>query len=167
MDESIYLEAVDESKSLHNPWVFPPNNTQSFRQYLLDAEKENKESFFLFNEHEDLAGVFNLNDIVRGCFQSAFLGFYAMKKFSGKGLMSLGLKLLMKEAFDELGLHRIEANIQPKNESSICLIKKNLFKKEGFSPRYLMVDGEWRDHERWALTKEDYIDSPELQIRLD
>jgi ribosomal-protein-alanine N-acetyltransferase len=53
--------------------------------------------------------------------------------------------------FGDLGLHRVEANIQPANRRSINLVRRLGFEREGFSPGYLMVDGQWRDHERWAL----------------
>ncbi|MDI7066159.1 GNAT family protein, partial [Klebsiella pneumoniae] len=54
-------------------------------------------------------------------------------------------------AFSELGLHRLEANIQPRNTASIALVRRVGFKQEGLSPSYLRINGEWRDHERWAL----------------
>lgn len=84
------------------------------------------------------------------------MGFYVSQAYAGKGWMSDGLQLLLKKAFVELSLHRLEVNIQPKNISSIGLIKKNGFSKEGFSARYLKIDNEWRDHERWALTIENW-----------
>jgi ribosomal-protein-alanine N-acetyltransferase len=58
--------------------------------------------------------------------------------------------------FGDLGLHRVEANIQPGNTRSIGLVQRLGFEKEGFSRRYLKVGGEWRDHERWALLAEDF-----------
>ena len=58
-------------------------------------------------------------------------------------------------AFDSLRLHRLEANIQPSNAASIALAKGAGFRLEGFSPRYLKIDGQWRDHERWAIVAED------------
>ena len=69
--------------------------------------------------------------------------------------MREGLALLLKHAFGPLGLHRVEANIQPGNTASIALVKGAGFRLEGFSPRYLKVAGRWRDHERWAITVED------------
>ena len=69
--------------------------------------------------------------------------------------MSQGLKLVIQKTFLELNLHRLEANIQPGNNHSIHLVKSNQFRKEGFLPNYLFIDGKWRDHERWALSIED------------
>ena len=70
--------------------------------------------------------------------------------------MTEAINLVVKYAFKELKLHRIEANIQPHNLASIAVVKKNGFTKEGFSRKYLKIDGEWRDHERWAIIYEDW-----------
>jgi [ribosomal protein S5]-alanine N-acetyltransferase len=70
--------------------------------------------------------------------------------------MSQGISLAIDRAFYTLGLHRVEANIQPENKPSINLVKRLGFVKEGFSQRYLKINGEWRDHERWALTVENW-----------
>ena len=69
----------------------------------------------------------------------------------GKHLGRDALETLVRYLFDELGLHRVEANIQPGNARSIALARRAGFTREGFSPRYLFLDGAWRDHERWAL----------------
>jgi len=98
-----------------------------------------------------IVGVINVTEIVRGAFQSAYLGYYGMVGFSRKGLMTEALNAAARYAFDDLGLHRMEANIQPENAASIALVRRAGFKKEGFSPRYLCINGKWRDHERWAL----------------
>ena len=103
-----------------------------------------------------LAGVFTLSQIVLGHFCSAYLGAYALAPYAGRGLMAEGLDLLLQHAFERAGLHRVEANIQPGNVRSIRLFERGGFKLEGRSPRYLRIGGEWRDHERWALTLEDW-----------
>ena len=65
--------------------------------------------------------------------------------------MRAGLRAAIREAFGALGLHRLEANIQPRNVASIALVRACGFALEGFSPRYLKIGGRWRDHERWAI----------------
>ena len=70
--------------------------------------------------------------------------------------MREGLQLVIERAFDELGLHRLEANIQPANERSIALVRGLGFRNEGLSRRYLKISGRWRDHERWALLAEEW-----------
>ena len=59
-------------------------------------------------------------------------------------------------AFKAMKLHRVEANIQPRNVRSRALVKKLGFHREGVSPRYLKINGRWRDHERWAILAEDW-----------
>jgi ribosomal-protein-alanine N-acetyltransferase len=98
-----------------------------------------------------LVGVINLSEIVMGVFRSAYLGYSGFAATGGRGLMTHALRETVRYAFDELGLHRIEANIQPGNVRSIALARRAGFTKEGFSPGYLFIDGAWRDHERWAL----------------
>ena len=103
-----------------------------------------------------IAGVMNLSQIFMGPLRSAFLGYYAFEPFAGRGYMREAMPLLLRYAFDELGLHRVQANVQPANDASIALVRGAGFRREGFSPRYLFIRGEWRDHEQWvALTDDD------------
>jgi ribosomal-protein-alanine N-acetyltransferase len=92
---------------------------------------------------------------VRQGFQSVYLGYYGMATFARRGLMTEAVRLTTRYAFDEIGPHRLEANIQPGNAPSIALVQRLGFRKEGFSPRYLRIDGVWCDHERWALLADD------------
>ncbi len=70
--------------------------------------------------------------------------------------MSEGLELVLARAFEELALHRLEANIQPGNQPSLSLVQRAGFVREGFSERYLKIGGRWRDHERWAIRSEQW-----------
>ena len=100
------------------------------------------------------AGVININEIVRGVFCSGYLGYYAFVPHNERGYMKKGLDAVLAEAFGRHRLHRLEANIQPDNDASRALVQRCGFRLEGFSPRYLKLAGRWRDHERWAITKE-------------
>ena len=81
---------------------------------------------------------------------------FAMHPHEGTGSMTTGIGLVLSDIFSSLGLDRVEANIQPGNIRSIQFVIRNGFKREGFSPRYLKINDEWKDHERWALTIEDW-----------
>jgi ribosomal-protein-alanine N-acetyltransferase len=70
--------------------------------------------------------------------------------------MSEAIRLILRYAFNDLKLHRLEANIQPGNVASIALVRRAGFVLEGYSRRYLKISGRWRDHERWAILIEDW-----------
>lgn len=106
-------------------------------------------------EDDAIIGAVELSQIARGGFQSAYLGYHLGAPFQGQGYMTEALQLAMRHAFRVLKLHRLEANIQPSNRSSIALVKRLGFRREGYSRRYLKVSGRWRDHERWAILAED------------
>ncbi|MFB7595799.1 GNAT family N-acetyltransferase [Streptomyces sp. NPDC056160] len=99
-----------------------------------------------------IAGYININNIVRGAFQSGALGYGAFAHAAGRGLMREALGLVIEHAFGPMGLHRLEINVQPGNTASIALARSCGFRLEGYSPDMLHVDGAWRDHQRWALT---------------
>jgi ribosomal-protein-alanine N-acetyltransferase len=153
--EHEFLAAVVRSRRLHGAWVTAPSSSAEYRLYLKERRGPRHVKYFVCNAMNELCGVINLSEIVRGSFESAYLGYYALAPHAGKGFMSAGLELVLDRAFGELGLHRLEANIQPKNQRSIELVRRAGFRCEGLSRRYLKIAGRWRDHERWAITFED------------
>ncbi|WP_243369513.1 GNAT family N-acetyltransferase [Microvirga solisilvae] len=145
------------SIALHEPWVSPCRDAASFQGYLSRCDGD-RSMGFIARERESnrIVGVVNLSEIVRGFFQSTYMGYYGVAGMNGRGLMNEAVGLVSTHAFTELGLHRIEANIQPDNEPSRALVKRLGFRQEGFSPRYLKINGEWRDHERWAILSDEW-----------
>jgi ribosomal-protein-alanine N-acetyltransferase len=150
-----FLDAVRRSRALHRSWVSPPGTPKAFARYLKRASDETHRAFLvILRSTGDIVGVINVNEIIRGHFQSAFLGYYSFLPHAGQGLMREGLQLVLQYAFGALKLHRLEANIQPGNRPSIALAQKCGFIKEGLSRRYLKIRGRWADHERWAILKD-------------
>lgn len=151
-----FLAAVRRSKKLHGRWASPPGTVEKFDAYLKHLRKETTLGYWVCTETGELAGVININEIVRGLFCSGYLGYYAFAPHAGHGYMRKGLSAVLSEAFGRQRLHRLEANIQPDNEASRRLVQNLGFRLEGFSPRYLKIAGRWRDHERWAITAEEW-----------
>lgn len=155
-DADEFLAFVRENRRFHRPWVYPPATPARYLDYVRRCQRDDFEGF-LARRAEDgaLIGVLNLSQIFRGGFQNAYLGYYGNARLARRGYMTDALNLLLKHAFQTLKLHRLEANLQPGNDASRALLRRCGFRKEGFSPRYLKVGGRWRDHERWAITRED------------
>lgn len=128
-----------------------------FERMLVDAAKESNQYFVTCRRSDDaIIGTINLSQIFRKAFQNAYLGYALGADFTGNGYMTEAVQLILRFAFQELKLHRVEANVQPSNKPSIAVLQRCGFTKEGFSRRYLKIGGRWRDHERWAIIKEDW-----------
>ena len=155
-DRDAFLALVRSSRSHLRPWVDPPASRPAFAAYLRRARRPTERAFLVCRREDGtLVGAINVSQIFLGAFRSAYLGYYAGASHTGDGYMSEGLRLVIRNALSKLGLHRLEANIQPANRASLRLVRRVGFRREGFSPRYLKVLGRWRDHERWAVTVED------------
>ncbi len=151
-DAADLILANRESRAHHAPWASPFVDRDGFEAWF-GGLRDGRAIGLLARETDTggIVGVIDLSQIVMGRFESAYLGYYGMARFAGRGMMTEAVRLAVRLAFDQIGLHRLEANIQPGNAASIALAKRAGFHKEGFSPRYLRIDGVWRDHERWAL----------------
>ena len=155
-DREELLALMRESHELHRPWAYPPERSDQLDDFYARSRRDDVETLLACRTEDGaIAGVFNISQIVRGAFQSAFLGYYAHQRHARQGYMREGLRLVVAHAFGPLRLHRIEANIQPGNVASAALARSAGFRLEGFSPRYLLVGGQWRDHERYALTADE------------
>ncbi|MBT8494513.1 MAG: GNAT family N-acetyltransferase [Deltaproteobacteria bacterium] len=155
LDALVELAAV--SRKLHGRYASPPTDRAEFGAYLGANDSGRNRALWVFrNDDHVLLGVFNLSQIIRGPLQQAFLGYYGNASTAGHGYMLEGLRLVLEHAFSSMGLHRLEANIEPPNHVSKRLVERAGFRVEGFSPRYLQIAGRWRDCERWAITREEW-----------
>lgn len=151
-----FVALMQASQEFHYPWTDFARTRERFHDYLRSRQSTTEDGFLICQKESGrIVGIINLNCIVRGFFQSAYLGYCIGAPYARHGYMTEGLKLVAAHAFGQMGLHRLEANIQPGNAGSIALVRKCGFHREGFSPKYLQVFGQWRDHERWALLADD------------
>ncbi|UQA92224.1 GNAT family N-acetyltransferase [Streptomyces halobius] len=154
-DRDEFTTAARESAELHHPWLFPPVTDEAYDGYFRRLQEPVRAGFLICErESGRIAGFVTINNIVYGGFRCGAIGYGVFAHAAGRGLMSEGLRLVMGHAFGTMGLHRLEANIQPANVQSIALVQRAGFRLEGFSPDFLFIDGAWRDHERWAITRE-------------
>ncbi|MFI0357178.1 GNAT family N-acetyltransferase [Actinomadura sp. 9N407] len=152
-DQNEFLGLVKASMGLHQPWMSLPSTPELYEAYLTRYEQPDEESMVICERGSGaIAGVVNINSIIRGRFQSGSIAYAAFAPSAGQGYMSEGLTLVVRYAFEQLRLHRLEAQIQPGNHASLKLVRRVGFRHEGDSPELLYIDGAWRDHERWAIT---------------
>jgi ribosomal-protein-alanine N-acetyltransferase len=152
-----FTEMARKSERFHRGLMNPARTADDFERFLQRVDNDQTESFLICCVSDDaIAGVINLSQIFHGVFQNAYLGYGLGVDFTGKGYMIEAVNLVLKFAFTELNLHRVEANVQPQNAPSIRSLERCGFKKEGFSEKYLKIGGRWRDHERWAIIRENW-----------
>lgn len=138
----------------HKPWIY---HTAKIDEYFRKIEIGKTLGLLLWATAEQrLIGVINLNEPVFGALKSASLGFYIDARFAGQGYMTEGLSLALDYAFADHMFHRLEANVQPTNIASVSLVKGMGFRLEGFSPKYVYINGVWCDHQRWAILSDEW-----------
>jgi [ribosomal protein S5]-alanine N-acetyltransferase len=156
-DRDEFLELMRVSGELHRPWSFPPTRPAEFDALIDRARGEDFVMIVVVRRSDGaIVGFINLSQIFRGVFQNAHLGYAVGAPYARQGYMTEALELVLRYAFRRLALHRVEANIQPGNSASLALARRAGFRLEGFSPRYLKIDREWRDHQRWAILAEEF-----------
>lgn len=159
-DAAQFIAAAQVSRRLHGQWTQAPATRERFaalvKRYAPRTVDHHAGFLVLRRDDHALVGVLNFSEIVRGPFQSTYLGYYAFAPHAGQGLMTEGMALGLDVAFRHLKLHRVEVNIQPTNTRSIALAERVGFVREGYSRRYVKIAGRWRDHARYAMLAEDW-----------
>ncbi|MDN5797440.1 MAG: GNAT family N-acetyltransferase [Intrasporangium sp.] len=166
-DAAAYAQAVTRSTRRLSDFAVPdPDNlvgligaqSPTFRTFLIHARDRE-------GEH-GIVGRVNVSNVARGSFRSATMGYDAYDPYAGRGLFAEGLEIVIDTVFSDepagMGLHRIEANIQPTNTRSAGLVRSLGFVHEGFSRDYLSLPSKddpartWRDHDRYAMLASDW-----------
>ncbi|MEP7328840.1 MAG: GNAT family N-acetyltransferase [Betaproteobacteria bacterium] len=159
-DAAAFVAAVRASRQAHGRWTSAPATRERFVSFV-DRFKRGTApathaSYLMLTRDDEIAGIFNFSEIVRGVFLSTYLGYYGFSPWIGHGYMREGMALALDVAFRQLKLHRVEVNIQPANLRSVALAERTGFTREGYSRRYVKLGGRWRDHLRFAMLAEDW-----------
>ncbi len=153
-DADAFAVAASRSRALHGGWAHPPTTARDAAE--LARQRQGPTDFgYLIRAaaSAEPVGYVEITNIVRGVFQSGYLGYYMFEGHQRRGVMRWALGVVVRRAWAELKLHRLEANIQCGNDASIALVRSLGFQQEGVSPKYLKLGGRWRDHERWAILR--------------
>lgn len=152
-----FTQLMNRSARPFRGLVGPFKGRKQFDNYLKRCARDDFFGFLICRGEDGvILGNINLFHVIRLGLQSGCVGYLVGAPYTRQGYATEALQLLLRFAFQEVKLHRVEANIQPRNIASIALAKRAGFSKEGFSPRYIKIAGRWRDHERWALLVEDW-----------
>ncbi len=159
--------AWTEVRARNEQWLRPWEATlpaagervpRSFRTMVRDLRAQARQGRTLplvLTVREEFAGQLTVNNIVGGSARFASIGYWIDQRHAGHGYMPRAVAMAVDYCFGALGLHRIEIAIRPENTASLRVVAKLGFLDVGYAPRYLHIDGGWRDHRLFGLTTED------------
>jgi [ribosomal protein S5]-alanine N-acetyltransferase len=158
-----YYQRNDEFLKQWEPQRDQEFYTIPYQQNILQSELDKIQAgqqfrVWLFKKEEDFSktiGTVALSNIVRGAFQSCHLGYKLDAQEINQGYMTEALQSVTRYAFEDLHLHRIEANIIPRNQISLKVVQKLGFYDEGLAKKYLRINGTWEDHIHMVLLNEE------------
>ncbi len=165
-DAAAWREARRRSATWLVRWdaTVPPggsNRPASFGALVRRMNRQAREGT-TFGFAIDVDGVFagqvTINNVVRGSAQFASVGYWLDQRFAGRAVMPRAVAMTLDHCFGPLGLHRVEVAIRPENTNSLRVVEKLGIPEVGYAPRFLHIDGDWRDHRLYALTAEDVPD---------
>jgi ribosomal-protein-alanine N-acetyltransferase len=161
-DAEALLEVLVHDREFLDRWE--PTRLESY--FTLDGQRrglarlraaEDVVDFGIFKVADDeLVGRIQLTGITLGVFQNAYAGYFVSARQNGKGYGTEAVRQAVDAAFGELGLHRVQAAVLPRNTASIRVLEKAGFREEGLALRYMQINGVWEDHKLFAVTVEEW-----------
>jgi ribosomal-protein-alanine N-acetyltransferase len=167
-DRGAFVHMHEVSRDFIDPWMATHEPTETIEQLFERQLQRTIEGFASGKdlrlggfEGDRLVGMFNLNEIIRGAFLNAYAGWKVSVEVAHRGYGTEGVTALLDIAFASppqgLGLHRVQANIIPRNYRSIGLAEKVGFRREGLARSYLRIAGRWQDHLIYAKLAEEHV----------
>lgn len=162
-DRRAWTEVRERNQAWLKPWeaTVPPGDPsapKTFRGLVHDLRRQARESRalpFAVTVDGEFAGQLTVTNIVGGSAKFASVGYWIDSKYAGQGFIPIAVALACDYCLFDMGLHRIDIAIRPENTPSLRVVEKLGFREIGYAPRFLHIDGEWRDHRLFALTVEE------------
>jgi [ribosomal protein S5]-alanine N-acetyltransferase len=162
-DQRAWKHARAANRDWLEPWeatvpAGDPSVPRSFRGMVRDLHRQAREGRALpmaVTVDGVFAGQLTVTNIVGGSARFGQIGYWIDRKFAGRGVMPVAVALVVDYCFAVLRLHRMEVAIRPENVASLRVVEKLRLTEVGFAPRYLHIDGDWRDHRLFAVTVEE------------
>lgn len=162
-DAKAWREARIRGAAWLKPWeaTVPPgagDRPATFRTMVRKLSKlarDGQAMPFAITVDGEFAGQVTVSNIVRGSAQFASIGYWVDPQFAGRGVVPMAVALVIDHCFGTARLHRIEISIRPENVNSLRVVQKLGIAEVGYAPRYLHIDGDWRDHRQFAVTSEE------------
>jgi ribosomal-protein-alanine N-acetyltransferase len=126
---------------------------------LLYHHRQQSGLAFVIEYEGQIVGQLNVANILHGSVSSATIGYWIAKAYAGRNITTYAVALAIDHLFDSLGLHRVEIDIRPENAASLRVVEKLQLRKEGLKERFIHIDGAWRDHFVFAITREERSDT--------
>jgi ribosomal-protein-alanine N-acetyltransferase len=153
-DAAVLADVVQRNRGFLAPWepVRPDSYFTLAGQEAAVAESLARYAagalvpYAILDDSGAVVGRINLNNVVRGAFQSASVGYWLAEEAGGRGYATQAVAEIVTAAFGDLSLHRLEAGTVPDNVRSQAVLRRNGFEQYGYAPRYLSIAGRWQDH---------------------
>ena len=160
-----WLTKWEPSRPAGSPDIFTDRHAFAARCNARDRERH-LGSGYGFGVFIDGAfgGEMNLSSVQRGPFQNCYVGYWVDQNLAGHSYTPEALVVVLRFGFEELGLHRMQISIIPRNTASRRVVEKLEIRSEGVAARYLEINGKWEDHMRFAVTAEDWLERREELI---
>ena len=161
-DRKAWREARERNRDWLRPWdatspagTHPPRTFGSMVRYSERQAAAGQSMPFVIEIDGGLVGQVTVNNVVRGSAQFASIGYWIDQAYAGRGITTRAVAMAIDHCLFVARLHRIEVAIRPENTASLRVVEKLGIQEYGFAPRYLHIDGDWRDHRLFAVTVEE------------
>lgn len=160
-DHAILRELLLADRQWLSPWeasapgIRYPIDTKWMVKSLLSQTKKGTALALVMEYQGEVVGQLNVANILYGSVSSGTIGYWIAKKAAGNSIVPICVAMAIDYLLDQGGLHRVEIDIRPENAASLRVVEKLGLREEGLKQRYIHIDGAWRDHRIFAITKEE------------